>query len=100
LPQSIPEEGLEAFIQFLITFELKIYKIPMLPDNILFSTDPAKDLREFVRAKKYSKLAVLTDENTLNHCYPEVRHLLPDHFLIETKSGEENKTLASCSTIW
>ena len=42
----------------------------MLPDNILFSTDPAKDLREFLRAKKYSKLAVLTDENTLEHCYP------------------------------
>jgi len=72
----------------------------MLPDNILFSTDPAKDLRDFVLAKKYSKLAVLTDENTLDNCYPEVRHLLPDHFLIETKSGEENKTLASCSTIW
>jgi len=72
----------------------------MLPDNILFSTDPAKDLREFLMAKKYSKLAVLTDENTLKDCYPEVRHLLPDHFLIETKSGEENKTLSTCSVIW
>lgn len=72
----------------------------MLPDNILFSTDPAKDLREFVLAKKYSKLAVLTDENTLKHCFPEVRHRLPDHFVIETRSGEENKNLTTCSTIW
>lgn len=72
----------------------------MLPDNILFSTDPAKDLREFVLAKKYSKLAVLTDENTLNYCYPEVRHLLPEHFVIEIKSGEESKNLESCGAIW
>jgi len=72
----------------------------MLPDNILFSTDPAKDLRAFVLAKKYSKLAVLTDENTRKHCYPKVSSLLPDHFLIETKSGEESKNLDSCSAIW
>jgi 3-dehydroquinate synthase len=72
----------------------------MLPDNILFSTDPAKDLRAFVLAKKYSKLAVLTDENTRKHCYPKLSSLLPDHFLIEIKSGEESKNLDSCSTIW
>jgi 3-dehydroquinate synthase len=72
----------------------------MLPDNILFSIDPAKDLSEFVLAKKYSKLAVLTDENTRTKCYSEVRHLLPDHFVIEIKSGEENKSLTSCAAIW
>jgi 3-dehydroquinate synthase len=72
----------------------------MLPDNILFSTDPAKDLREFVLAKKYSKLAVLTDENTLKHCFPEIKPSLPDHFVITVQSGEENKNLTSCSSIW
>src|SRR5688572_6776733 len=72
----------------------------MLPDNVLFSADPAKDLREFVLAKKYSKLAVLTDENTRAHCYAEVSYLLPDHFVIEINSGEENKSLASCTAIW
>lgn len=72
----------------------------MLPDNILFSTDPAKDLREFLLAKKYSKLAVLTDENTLKHCYSEIKGEIPDHVLIQTKSGEENKTLTTCSAIW
>jgi 3-dehydroquinate synthase len=66
----------------------------MLPDNVLFSADPAKDLREFVLTKKYSRLAVLTDENTRIHCYHEVRDLLPDHFVIEIKSGEENKSMA------
>lgn len=90
----------EAFGEFLITFEQKNYKTLMLPDNILFSTDPAKDLREFVLAKKYSKLAVLTDENTHRHCYPELKRLLPEHFVIEIKSGEESKNLETCATIW
>ena len=30
----------------------------MLPDNVLFSADPAKDLREFVLAKKYKYLRI------------------------------------------
>jgi 3-dehydroquinate synthase len=101
LAQSISEPwSREAFVEFLITFELKIYKTLMLPDNILFSTDPAKELSEFVLAKKYSKLAVLTDENTRTCCYSEVGPLLPEHFVIEIKSGEENKSLTSCAAIW
>jgi len=72
----------------------------MLPDNILFSDDPAKDLKEFIDAKKYSKLAILSDENTKKHCYPLIRKHLPDHVSIEIKSGEENKNLESCSVIW
>jgi 3-dehydroquinate synthase len=72
----------------------------MLPDNILFSTDPAKDLDAFLAEKKYSKLALLVDENTYSSCYPHILQGLPDHFVIEVKSGEEEKNLNTCTMIW
>ena len=72
----------------------------MLPDNILFSSNPSEDLLAFLATKKYSNLAVLVDEHTLVHCYPIVKDQLPDHFLITVKSGEEQKTLETCVLIW
>jgi len=72
----------------------------MLPDNILFSSSPANDLSVFISKKKYSKLAVLVDENTRKHCYPIVQENLPEHFLIEVASGETQKNLDTCITIW
>lgn len=72
----------------------------MLPDNILFSTTPAKDLKDFLAKKKYSKLGVLVDENTFSDCYNLIRSDLPEHFVIRVKSGEEEKNLNTCTTIW
>jgi 3-dehydroquinate synthase len=72
----------------------------MLPDNILFSTDPSNDLLAFLNQKKYSKIVVLTDENTRSHCYPIVEKKLPEHTVIEVKSGEEQKNLDTCVQIW
>jgi 3-dehydroquinate synthase len=72
----------------------------MLPDNILFSANPGQDLKEFVAQKNYSKIGVLVDENTLKHCYPLIRDYLPAHFTIETKSGESEKNLQTCASIW
>jgi len=72
----------------------------MLPDNILFSSNPSKDLLAFLTTKNYSNLAVLVDEHTQNHCYPVIRDILPPHFVIAIKSGEEQKTLDTCVSIW
>jgi 3-dehydroquinate synthase len=72
----------------------------MLPDNILFSTDPSNDLLAFLNQKKYSKIVVLTDENTRTHCYPILEKKLPGHVVIEVKSGEEQKNLNTCAKIW
>ncbi len=71
-----------------------------MTDNIQFSTDPAADLKAFLQQKQYSKTAVLTDRNTARHCYPMLREALPVHRLIEIPAGEEQKTLATCDTIW
>lgn len=98
--QSISEQAKIVFVHFLITFDSKIYKTLMLPDNILFSDRIAEDLIAFFKRKKYSKLVVLTDQYTLHHCYPLVKAAINDHFVIEVKSGEEHKNLDTCQIIW
>lgn len=71
-----------------------------MPDQIIFSAQPGLDLKLFLEEKRYSKVAVLVDENTLRYCYPLLKNDLPDHHLIQLQSGEEQKTLGSCSIIW
>jgi 3-dehydroquinate synthase len=88
------------FVSFLITFRTKEIKTLMLPDNILFSTDPSNDLLAFLNKKKYSQLALLADENTAAVCYPVVRQNLPVHTLITVPAGEEAKNLTTCTEIW
>ncbi len=72
----------------------------MLSEPIEIQSDPAVLLKAFLRTKRYSKMGVLMDENTKQHCYPLVRKTLPDHHSIEVLAGEENKTLATCSDVW
>jgi 3-dehydroquinate synthase len=72
----------------------------MLPENILFSRNPGNDLQEFLRSKDYSKIAVLTDENTHRLCLPVIKEALPPHEIIEVRSGEEQKSIQSCTLIW
>jgi 3-dehydroquinate synthase len=72
----------------------------MIPENILLSDNLSKDLSDFLNKKQYSRLAVLYDENTREHCYPLLASFLPAYDVIEVASGEENKTLATASVIW
>jgi len=72
----------------------------MLPHPIKLSDNPGAYLRLFIQKKGYSKVAVLTDENTVQHCYPLLKEFLPEHLLITVKSGEEHKTLDTCDAIW
>jgi 3-dehydroquinate synthase len=71
-----------------------------MPDNLVFAADPVIPLREFVQAKKYSRVSVLTDENTLKHCYALISSALPEHKLISIPPGEEHKSIETCVKIW
>jgi 3-dehydroquinate synthase len=71
-----------------------------MSDNILFSSDPAADLKIFLDRKDYSKLAVLVDDNTAQHCYPLMKPSLPAHQLIKVSPGEEHKNITTCIQIW
>jgi 3-dehydroquinate synthase len=72
----------------------------MLPEHIVITSNPAKDLQTFLVRKAYTSVIVLTDENTTTHCYPSLKDSLPHHTHIEIKSGEENKIIESCNKIW
>lgn len=48
-----------------------------------------------------SRIAVLVDENTRQHCWPRLAEVLPvPAALIEIPAGEAHKTLDTCQYIW
>ena len=71
-----------------------------MTDNILFSAQPGQDLRKFLQGKDYTRVVVLTDDNTARHCYPLLRDVLPPHEVIRVPAGEEHKNIATCTLIW
>jgi 3-dehydroquinate synthase len=72
----------------------------MLSQNIVLTQNPGPDLQHFLSEKKYSHIAVLLDENTTTFCYSLLKNYLPAHTLIKIQSGEESKTIQSCTIIW
>lgn len=70
-----------------------------MPSEILFFNISEK-LTGYLKGKQYSKICVLTDENTEKHCFPLISNAIPKASLIRIESGEENKTLATCEKIW
>ena len=71
-----------------------------MTDNIVFSADPAFDLKNYLLEKGYSKVVVLTDNNTAKYCYPLIESALPAHELIKIPDGEDYKNLTTCERIW
>ena len=59
-----------------------------------------KSFKEF-SYKKYSKIAVLVDENTRKYCLPYfLNQVNIKPIIIEIFSGEKNKNILSCKNIW
>lgn len=59
-----------------------------------------EQLSSFFGEEHLTKLAVLVDENTYEHCYPLIKSSLPPHHCIKIKSGEIHKNLSTCEQIW
>jgi len=70
------------------------------PDNVQFTAAPADALTDLFSRKKYSRIMVLTDENTRRHCLPLIAAAVPSAVVIEVKSGEAQKNLETCTRIW
>ena len=68
-------------------------------EQIFIAEGEFNELRQFL-LQAFSSCFVLVDENTLKNCYPIIQQLLPEHTIIEIASGEQNKTLKTCSSIW
>ncbi|MGY6647642.1 3-dehydroquinate synthase [Wenyingzhuangia sp. IMCC45574] len=60
-------------------------------------------LNEFINKKGFKKVFVLVDENTHEHCLPIVQQEIEaaiEFEVIEIESGEVNKNLGTCMSLW
>ncbi|MDO8966861.1 3-dehydroquinate synthase [Algoriphagus sp.] len=70
-------------------------------DSIIFTAEAKQALSRVLTQLSFSKLAVLTDENTQSLCLPIVSSILPeDTIFISVRSGEIQKNLETCTEIW
>lgn len=71
--------------------------------NVEFSRNAYDSLNELIRKKAYSKLFILVDENTFEHCYPKFISKIESESpieIIEIDAGEEFKTIDTCIGVW
>ncbi|PRX55070.1 3-dehydroquinate synthase [Flagellimonas meridianipacifica] len=59
-------------------------------------------INQHIKVKDYSKVFVLVDENTKQHCLPKLQKIVGPVVdeILEIPSGEENKTIQTCTTVW
>lgn len=71
--------------------------------NVYTGNDVFVQLRDLLSGRSYSRIFLLVDENTLELCVPQLVsnvETLQDAEIIETESGEENKSIEVCVQLW
>ncbi|WP_268223309.1 3-dehydroquinate synthase [Sinomicrobium oceani] len=71
--------------------------------DIFFNEDGYTRLREYLEQKNHSKVFILTDENTHQHCLSHFMANMPADFtaeVIEIEAGEIHKNIETCSQVW
>lgn len=72
----------------------------MVPEYIVFGEEAAPAIKAFLSGRNYSQVGVLLDENTEWYCFPAVSDVLKEARPIRIQSGEEQKNLETCASIW
>ncbi len=72
----------------------------MIPGYISINNPVQLSLKRFLAKNRYSKVGVLTDENTFELCYPKLKNDLPVHTVFTIHSGENHKNLDTSKDIW
>lgn len=73
----------------------------MKKDKITFVDKNWSALNEFLQKKEYSKVFILLDTNTLEHCLPILSASLEfDYHVLEIEPGEASKDLEICAHLW
>src|SRR5690606_28750254 len=70
---------------------------------IHFNTSCYTELNTHLKASNYSKIFVLVDQNTHEHCLPQFLSGLETQIhieIIEIEAGESNKSIETCSGVW
>lgn len=71
--------------------------------NIYYSQNGYNYLNELLKAKNYSKIFILTDTNTNEHCSAVFLSELATETqieIIEIEAGETHKNLSTCTELW
>ncbi|RAV30036.1 3-dehydroquinate synthase [Sinomicrobium soli] len=71
--------------------------------SIYFNEDGYEKLKHYIVERNPSRIFILTDENTNEHCIPVFMGKMPADFtaeIIEIEAGEPHKTIATCSQVW
>ncbi|MFL2582212.1 MAG: 3-dehydroquinate synthase [Flavobacteriales bacterium] len=71
--------------------------------SVVIGNDSLSHLNEFLNGKTYSKYFIIVDENTIEHCLPAIVtniDCLAEAEVIQTESGEENKTIEIVTQVW
>lgn len=80
-----------------------IINIKTKKSEIYIGEDVFNVLSEYLRAYQDSKIFILVDENTLEHCIPDLllqNEALKNAEIIEIDSGELNKSIEMCYQLW
>jgi len=81
----------------------KTIQIETKSSSVIIGDDVFKVLSAFLKAYQDQKIFLLVDENTLEHCVPQLItevEQLKNVEIIEIESGEENKVLEVCFQLW
>lgn len=76
---------------------LRIIPLPAYSIQLISKPD---DIRSWLASRCYTRIAVLVDENTRQHCWPLLSPFLDNPLLIEIPVGEARKNLETCQYIW
>jgi 3-dehydroquinate synthase len=71
--------------------------------SIFFNENAYQHLNDLLHQNNYSKIFILVDENTNEHCLPDFLPLLATEIpfeIIEIESGEQNKNIQTCTEVW
>ena len=71
-----------------------------LPYPIQIGHESLSQLSAWLETQNFSRLVVLSDDNTHQHCYPRLTGHLPKHDLILIHPGEKYKNLDTCIDLW
>lgn len=70
---------------------------------VYFNNECYVSLNKHLKETNYSKLFIIVDENTLEHCYPVFCSNIETTLEIEViqiEAGETNKNIETCSGVW
>ncbi len=71
--------------------------------KIAFKNKGYELLNTNIKENNYSKIFIIVDENTNEHCLPQLLPLIETDVaieIVELESGEENKTIETCVQVW